>query len=120
MDMEEYMSRRLKKQKQLFEQLGISMDAQQVHEKHFKYTVRGYDPKTVDQFLDQVVKDYERFYAHIVEMMEKQHDYEHQIRRLKEHAEPEWNRNFTQRKHLEGVIKQLEYSVRELNRLHHS
>lgn len=117
MNMEEVLKRRLEKQKQLFKQLGIGMDAQHIHEKQFDYKLRGYDTEAVDRFLDEVVKDYERFYAHIADLMDKQKEHEEQIRSLKESGEQEWRQHFIERKQLEDVIEQLEFSVRQLSRL---
>ena len=69
--MDEHMKRRLDKQKKLFRQLGIQLDALSIHEKNFSNKLRGYDQEEVDSFLDEVIQDYERFYATISDLMDK-------------------------------------------------
>ncbi|MCM3128850.1 MULTISPECIES: DivIVA domain-containing protein [unclassified Paenibacillus] len=112
--MDEHMKRRLDKQKQLFKQLGIQMDALSIHEKQFNYKLRGYDPDEVDEFLDIIIKDYERFYAHIADLMDKWQEQQYMIRNLKNVPKPQADPNLIDRKQIEDVIKQLEYSVRQL------
>lgn len=41
-----------------------------IHNKEFRKTFRGYDEEEVDEFLDQLVKDYERLYKENVELRE--------------------------------------------------
>lgn len=48
--MDEHMKRRLDKQRKLFSQLGITLDALTIHEKEFGMKLRGYDPEEVDTF----------------------------------------------------------------------
>lgn len=112
--MDEHMKRRLDKQKQLFKQLGIQLDALSIHEKQFNYKLRGYDPDEVDEFLDLVIKDYERFYAHISDLMDKWQEQQYTIRSMKNAPKPEADPNLIDRKQLEEVVKQLEYSIRQL------
>ncbi|MEK5058858.1 DivIVA domain-containing protein [Paenibacillus shunpengii] len=112
--MDEHMKRRLDKQKQLFKQLGIQMDALSIHEKQFNHKLRGYDPDEVDEFLDIIIKDYERFYAHISDLMDKWQEQQYMIRNLKNVPKPQADPNLIDRKQIEDVIKQLEYSVRQL------
>lgn len=112
--MDEHMKRRLDKQKQLFKQLGIQLDALSIHEKQFNYKLRGYDPDEVDEFLDLVIKDYERFYAHISDLMDKWQEQQYTIRSMKNAPKPEADPNLIDRRQLEEVVKQLEYSIRQL------
>jgi DivIVA domain-containing protein len=77
------MQRRLDKQKKLFNQLGIHLDALSIHEKGFNSKLRGYDPDEVDTFLDEVIKDYERFYATIADLMDKWQEQQIVMRDLK-------------------------------------
>ncbi|MCM3782823.1 DivIVA domain-containing protein [Neobacillus mesonae] len=112
--MDEHMKRRLDKQKQLFKQLGIQLDALSIHEKQFSNKLRGYDPDEVDEFLDVIIKDYERFYAHIADLMDKWQEQQFTIRNLKNAPKPQADPNLIDRKQIEDVIKQLEYSVRQL------
>jgi len=81
--MDEHMKRRLDKQKKLFNQLGIGLDALTIHEKEFAMKLRGYDPEEVDTFLDSVIKDYERFYATISDLMDKWQEQQIELRDLK-------------------------------------
>ncbi|MGG1616426.1 DivIVA domain-containing protein [Paenibacillus sp. NRS-1781] len=112
--MDEHMKRRLDKQKQLFKQLGIQLDALSIHEKQFKNKMRGYDPDEVDAFLDEVIKDYERFYANIADLMDKWQEQQATIRDLKNTPKPVADYNALDRRQLEDIVKQLEYSVRQL------
>ncbi|MCZ4151463.1 hypothetical protein BZG21_44560, partial [Escherichia coli] len=56
-------------------------------------------------------------YAHIADLMDKQKEHEEQIQSLKESGEQGWRQHFIERKQLEDVIEQLEFSVRQLSRL---
>ncbi|AIQ68732.1 DivIVA domain-containing protein [Paenibacillus graminis] len=82
--MDEHMKRRLDKQRKLFSQLGITLDALTIHEKEFGMKLRGYDAEEVDTFLDSVIKDYERFYATIADLMDKWQEQQIELRELKE------------------------------------
>ncbi|AIQ47022.1 cell division protein [Paenibacillus sp. FSL R7-0273] len=84
--MDEHMKRRLDKQRKLFSQLGITLDALTIHEKEFSMKLRGYDAEEVDTFLDSVIKDYERFYATIADLMDKWQEQQLELRDLKEQA----------------------------------
>ncbi|EHS57692.1 DivIVA domain-containing protein [Paenibacillus kribbensis] len=112
--MDEHMKRRLDKQKQLFKQLGIQLDALSIHEKQFKNKMRGYDPDEVDAFLDEIIKDYERFYANIADLMDKWQEQQATIRDLKNTPKPAADFSGLDRRQLEDIVKQLEYSVRQL------
>lgn len=112
--MDEHMKRRLDKQKQLFKQLGIQLDALSIHEKQFKNKMRGYDPDEVDAFLDEIIKDYERFYANIADLMDKWQEQQATIRDLKNTPKPTDGSSGLDRRQLEDIVKQLEYSVRQL------
>ncbi|MFB5265219.1 DivIVA domain-containing protein [Paenibacillus enshidis] len=112
--MDEYMKRRLEKQKQLFKQLGIQMDALSIHQKQFKTKMRGYDPDEVDAFLDEVIKDYERFYANIADLMDKWQEQQALIKEMKSAPKPASDFNTIDRKQLEEVVMQMENSLRLL------
>ena len=49
----------------------ITLMPQDILEKDFKIDTRGYRLKEVDQFLDQIISDYEQFYA-IIDSLEKE------------------------------------------------
>lgn len=49
----------------------ISLTPQDILEREFKIDTRGYRLKEVDQFLDQIIGDYEQFYA-IIKSFEKE------------------------------------------------
>ncbi|AIQ58442.1 DivIVA domain-containing protein [Paenibacillus borealis] len=84
--MDEHMKRRLDKQRKLFSQLGITLDALTIHEKEFSMKLRGYDAEEVDTFLDSVIKDYERFYATIADLMDKWQEQQIEMKELKAEA----------------------------------
>lgn len=42
----------------------------EIHNKEFRKTFRGYDEEEVDEFLDQMVKDYEKLYKENLELRE--------------------------------------------------
>ncbi|MMZ62537.1 Cell cycle protein GpsB [compost metagenome] len=112
--MDEHMKRRLDKQKKLFNQLGIQLDALAIHEKQFKTKMRGYDPEEVDAYLDEIIKDYERFYAHISDLMDKWQEQQITLRDLQNAPKPVPDYQSIDRRQLEDVVKQLENSVRML------
>lgn len=49
----------------------ISLTPQDILEKEFKIDTRGYRLKEVDQFLDEIIGDYEKFYE-IIRSLEKE------------------------------------------------
>lgn len=49
----------------------ISLTPQDILEKEFKIDTRGYRLKEVDQFLDEIIGDYEHFYE-IIKSLEKE------------------------------------------------
>lgn len=69
--MEENKNEQYDHQKELFEQLGITLDAFTIHQQDFQIKFRGYDPDEVDAFLDDIIKDYSQFYAVISDLLEK-------------------------------------------------
>jgi DivIVA domain-containing protein len=117
--MDEHMKRRLDKQRKLFSQLGITLDALTIHEKEFSMKLRGYDAEEVDTFLDSVIKDYERFYATIADLMDKWQEQQLEMRELKsetkatEVIQVQVLRGIDP-KELEEVILKLETNVRQL------
>lgn len=116
--MDEHMKRRLDKQRKLFSQLGITLDALTIHEKEFSMKLRGYDAEEVDTFLDSVIKDYERFYATIADLMDKWQEQQLEMRELKAETKTEIIQVPVSRgidpKELEEVILKLETNVRQL------
>lgn len=118
--MDEHMKRRLDKQRKLFSQLGITLDALTIHEKEFSMKLRGYDAEEVDTFLDSVIKDYERFYATIADLMDKWQEQQIELRDLKagikvvEPVTPAPILRGIDPMELEEVILKLESNVRQL------
>lgn len=51
-----------------------------IQKKEFRKTLRGYDAKAVDEFLDQVMDDYERVYKENIELKDKVNLFSDQIR----------------------------------------
>ncbi|UQZ36560.1 cell division protein [Paenibacillus sp. PK3_47] len=113
--MDEHMKRRLDKQRKLFSQLGITLDALTIHEKEFSMKLRGYDAEEVDTFLDSVIKDYERFYATIADLMDKWQEQQLELRELKETkaAAVPVIRGIDP-KELEDVVIRMELNLRQL------
>lgn len=117
--MDEHMKRRLDKQRKLFSQLGINLDALTIHEKEFSMKLRGYDAEEVDTFLDSVIKDYERFYATIADLMDKWQEQQLEMRELKSETKATEVIQVPvlrgiDPKELEEVILKLETNVRQL------
>ncbi|OKP89298.1 cell division protein [Paenibacillus helianthi] len=119
--MDEHMKRRLDKQRKLFSQLGITLDALTIHEKEFSMKLRGYDAEEVDTFLDSVIKDYERFYATIADLMDKWQEQQIELREMKDKAQkaeavpaPAPVIRGIDPMDLEDVILKLEANVRQL------
>lgn len=108
------MQRRLDKQKKLFSQLGIHLDALSIHEKVFSNKLRGYDPDEVDTFLDEVIKDYERFYATIADLMDKWQEQQIVMRELKAGIKPEPAAPTIDPSQLEDIILNLEHNIKQL------
>ncbi|WNS45503.1 DivIVA domain-containing protein [Paenibacillus sp. MMS20-IR301] len=117
--MDEHMKRRLDKQRKLFSQLGINLDALTIHEKEFSMKLRGYDAEEVDTFLDSVIKDYERFYATIADLMDKWQEQQEELRDMKAEvkqaaAAPVTLMKGIDPKDLEEIVLRLETNVRQL------
>ncbi|WP_042204428.1 DivIVA domain-containing protein [Paenibacillus camerounensis] len=116
--MDEHMKRRLDKQRKLFSQLGITLDALTIHEKEFGMKLRGYDAEEVDTFLDSVIKDYERFYATIADLMDKWQEQQLELRDLKEQvktaAAPAPVIRGIDPQELEEIVVRLEGNLRQL------
>ncbi|UQS83570.1 cell division regulator GpsB [Bombilactobacillus thymidiniphilus] len=61
----------------------INLDPKQIVEKQFKPTMRGYNGKEVDTFLDQIIKDYESFADNISELKAENERLTAEIKSLK-------------------------------------
>ena len=62
----------------------ISLAPQDILEKEFKIDTRGYRLKEVDQFLDEIIGDYEQFYAIIKNLEKEKDEYLKEIMNLKQ------------------------------------
>ena len=62
----------------------ISLTAQDILEKEFKIDTRGYRLKEVDQFLDQIIGDYEQFYDIIKNLELEKEKYLKEITNLRQ------------------------------------
>lgn len=62
----------------------ISLTPQDILEKEFKIDTRGYRLKEVDQFLDEIIGDYEQFYEIIRNLEKEKEDYLKEIMNLKQ------------------------------------
>src|SRR5699024_10540749 len=50
---------------------NIQLSAKEILDKEFKTSIKGYNKDEVDQFLDIIIQDYERFEERIKELEEK-------------------------------------------------
>ena len=62
----------------------ISLTPQDILEKEFKIDTRGYRLKEVDQFLDEIIGDYEQFYTIIKNLEKEKDEYLKEIMNLKQ------------------------------------
>ena len=62
----------------------ISLTPQDILEKDFKIDTRGYRLKEVDQFLEEIIGDYENFYAIIKNLEKEKEEYLKEIMNLKQ------------------------------------
>lgn len=62
----------------------ISLTPQDILEKEFKIDTRGYRLKEVDQFLDEIIGDYENFYQIIKNLELEKEEYVKEIMNLKQ------------------------------------
>ena len=62
----------------------ISLTTQDILEKEFKIDTRGYRLKEVDQFLDQVINDYEGFFGIIKELTKEKEELMNEVMKLKQ------------------------------------
>ena len=49
----------------------INLTPKKIYEQEFKTSMRGYDKKEVDEFLDDVIKDYGVYIALVKELQER-------------------------------------------------
>ncbi|MDR0267778.1 DivIVA domain-containing protein [Paenibacillus sp.] len=112
--MDEHMQRRLDKQRKLFKQLGIQLDALSIHEKVFNTKLRGYDSEEVDAYLDEIISDYERFYATISDLMDKWQEQQVALRDIKSGSRSEPERFNIDPKQIEDIVLKMEYNLRQL------
>ncbi|EJW16209.1 MULTISPECIES: DivIVA domain-containing protein [Paenibacillus] len=118
--MEENKNEQYDHQKELFEQLGITLDAFTIHQKDFQIKFRGYDPDEVDAFLDDIIKDYSQFYAVISDLLEKYKELKLQERANKismMHRERDESLNkgpSVDVKFIEDIVRKMEQNITEL------
>ncbi|MDD3241452.1 MAG: cell division regulator GpsB [Bacilli bacterium] len=62
----------------------ISLTTQDILEKEFKIDTRGYRLKEVDQFLDQIINDYEGFFGIIKELTKEKEELMNEVMKLKQ------------------------------------
>lgn len=62
----------------------ISLTEKDILEKEFKMDTRGYRLKEVDQFLDEIIGDYESFNTIIKELLKEKEDLQTEILNLKQ------------------------------------
>lgn len=62
----------------------IELSPQEILEKEFKIDTRGYRLKEVDQYLDIIIKDYEKFYTIINDLEKEKADLLAEMMKLKQ------------------------------------
>ena len=62
----------------------VTLTPQEILEKEFKIDTRGYRLKEVDQFLDEIIEDYEQFYNIINSLEQEKADLLGEIMKLKQ------------------------------------
>lgn len=118
--MEENKNEQYDHQKELFEQLGITLDAFTIHQKDFQIKFRGYDPDEVDAFLDEIIKDYSQFYAVISDLLEKYKELKLQERANRismmhrERDESLSKGPSVDVKFIEDIVRKMEHNISEL------
>lgn len=53
------------------QELGLSLTPMEIHDKEFKHSMRGYNELEVNEFLDEIIKDYDLFNS-IVKDLQRQ------------------------------------------------
>ncbi|WP_214629462.1 DivIVA domain-containing protein [Paenibacillus agaridevorans] len=59
------------------EQFGLHFTPLDIHNKEFSVKYRGYDKDEVDEFLDMIIKDYEKLSAEFAKLQEQQNIGDH-------------------------------------------
>lgn len=74
----------------------ISLSPEEIYEKDFKVDARGYRPQEVDNFLDEIIKDYSAFIKiirgqdkELASLTQENNDLRNRIRNLEERLEAE-------------------------------
>lgn len=74
----------------------ISLSPEEIYEKEFKVDARGYRPQEVDNFLDEIIKDYSAFIKiirgqdkELASLTQENNDLRNRIRNLEERLEAE-------------------------------
>ena len=62
----------------------IVLTPQEIYKKDFKLDMRGYNPKEVDSFLDEIIGDYEQFDKIILAYEQEKEEYLKEIMNLKQ------------------------------------
>jgi DivIVA domain-containing protein len=73
--------------KEVLNRYGLKWDPLSIHSKDFAVRMRGYDREEVDNFLDEIIADYERMIA-VIEQLEKQAEQTMVLTREREPARP--------------------------------
>ncbi len=82
---------------------SISLTAKKILVKVFTPNVRGYDPDEVDDFLDQVAKDYTSFETYYADSQKYIADLETQLRRYKDEISQHEIENARLKKRVDGI-----------------
>lgn len=86
--------------------LKLQLTAQDIFDKEFKKSFRGYNPDEVDQFLDIIIKDYEIFKKEYEELLNENKRLKRQLEEVKKQPQaPAGTTNFDILKRLSNLEK---------------
>ncbi|EJN95161.1 cell division regulator GpsB [Streptococcus ratti] len=67
---------------------SIMYTPKDIFEQEFKSSMRGYDKKEVDEFLDDIIKDYETYISTIEELRQENARLKEEMKQVKKRPEP--------------------------------
>lgn len=65
--------------KKVWEQMDQELTPKEIVEKDFNLSMRGYNPTEVDEYLDIIIRDYDRFITEINELRDRVQELEEQL-----------------------------------------
>lgn len=61
------------------QELGVSLTGLDIHNKEFKHSIRGYNEDEVNEFLDEIIKDYDHIGIIVKDLQKKIIDLENKV-----------------------------------------